>query len=125
MAETLHFSLPEDELHTAFAGLSEQYRGMETRKEGTVNIANSLWIDHTFALLDEYVNMIRKYYGPNLFQVDFINACEEIREQINTWVAGKTRDKIKNLLQKKGYDVSKIPSAQRMHQIRERFRVHD
>ncbi|KAM9225198.1 serpin B13-like isoform 2-T3 [Dugong dugon] len=45
----------------------------------------------------KYLDYVEKYYRATLEPVDFLNAADESRKKINSWVEGQTNGKIKNL----------------------------
>ncbi len=69
-----------------------------------MNVANSLWCEKTRAFLPKFIAINTQSYGGALQQVDFINAAETARLQINAWVEEQTRDKIKGLIPPGGVD---------------------
>ncbi|VVC06003.1 Serpin (serine protease inhibitor) [uncultured archaeon] len=64
----------------------------------SLNIANAMWVQKDFPILQEYSNSLQKYYSAKAENLDFINHSEESRGVINTWVENKTAQKIKDLL---------------------------
>uniref|UniRef100_A0A8C8SVD0 Serpin domain-containing protein n=1 Tax=Pelusios castaneus TaxID=367368 RepID=A0A8C8SVD0_9SAUR len=60
-------------------------------------IANRLYGEKTFHFLQQYLSCIQKMYQAELKPVDFQNAAEETREEINLWVESFTKGKIKDL----------------------------
>ncbi|MBI3639844.1 MAG: hypothetical protein HY223_05960 [Thaumarchaeota archaeon] len=64
----------------------------------TLNIANALWVQKDYPILQEYFESLQKYYSAKAENLDFINHTEESRNIINKWVEDKTAQKIKNLL---------------------------
>lgn len=106
MAGVLHFTLEQGMLHAAFAELADHFQQLEKESHITLSIANALWIEKTLELMVKFLERNTRYYGANVFQVDFTRAVEETRQKINTWVAGKTREKIQELLQKGDIDNS-------------------
>jgi len=98
MAEVLHFSLEQEALHSAFFRLSKHFQELEEAGDIALKIANALWIQEDLELLEEFRNINERYYGANLFPVNFKKAFEEAREQINAWVAKQTHEKIQDLL---------------------------
>ncbi|XP_029324508.1 serpin B6 isoform X3 [Mus caroli] len=73
----------------------------EVNKTGTqylLRTANRLFGDKTCDLLASFKDSCRKFYEAELEELDFQGATEESRQHINTWVAKKTEDKIKELL---------------------------
>uniref|UniRef100_A0A674ISB6 Serpin domain-containing protein n=1 Tax=Terrapene triunguis TaxID=2587831 RepID=A0A674ISB6_9SAUR len=55
-------------------------------------IANRLYGEKTFNFLQQYLSCIQKLYQAELEPVDFQNAAEETREQINLWVETFTNE---------------------------------
>lgn len=61
-------------------------------------IANKIWIEKSFRVLQSYVNVIKKYFQGGFEQVDFINETEKVRLIVNKWVEQQTRGTINNFL---------------------------
>ncbi|MBN1434207.1 serpin family protein, partial [Candidatus Fermentibacterales bacterium] len=105
MAEVMHFTLPQSRLHDAFASLQEklgeEYRSSLVYGEGdplTLEVANALWVQESYPLLEEYTSLVESRYGATASNLDFWNDPEGSRLQINDWVAEKTRDRILDLI---------------------------
>lgn len=103
MAETLHYTLPQDRLHPAFDMLDLELasRGQEAGQSGKrfqLNVANSLWGREGYSFLSEYLNVLAENYGAGVRLIDFQNAPEVSRIRINSWVSCNTEGKIENLL---------------------------
>ncbi|XP_008838883.1 serpin B13 isoform X2 [Nannospalax galili] len=62
-----------------------------------VNIANRLFGEKTYLFLQKYIDYVEKYYHASLEPVDFINAADESRKKINSWVESQINEKIKDL----------------------------
>jgi serpin B len=99
MGRTLHLGLPQAEVPPAFASLIGQIN--EVGKTGSVKLdtANSLWCQQDFPLLESYFKIVHSDFYAEARQVDFVKETEPTRVAINSWVAQKTQDKIKDLLQ--------------------------
>ena len=104
MADTLHFTLPQNALHPAFNSL---YLDLDSRGGGkgnndpsafSLNIANSLWAQYDYSFLDEFLAVIAKSYGVGVRSVDFLGEPEKSRLRINEWVTGETEDRIRDLI---------------------------
>ncbi len=91
------FHFPEKE-GVRRKGFSELYKRLN-KKEAKYEFrtANALWIQKEYKLLKNYIDVIKKYYGGEVMNVDFVNNTEKARKTINKWVEKKTNDKIKNL----------------------------
>jgi len=98
MAQTLHFTLGQQAGHPAFASLADHLQKIQQKGKIALNIANALWIQQDFTVREQFLSLTQKYYGANLFQVNFKKATEEVRVKINTWVEKQTQEKIKDLL---------------------------
>lgn len=59
-------------------------------------IANSIWIRNEFPVLQDFIDMNIAYYYAEVSNMDF-NAPETV-DSINSWVADKTHDKIKEVI---------------------------
>lgn len=73
----------------------------EVNKTGTqylLRTANRLFGEKTCDLLASFKDSCRKFYEAEMEEMDFKGATEQSRQHINTWVAKKTEDKIKELL---------------------------
>jgi len=99
MAETLHFSLDQKQLHPTFAQLRTHLRAVQKKGKVRLYIANSLWPHQGYPFLKEYLALTKRYYGATITPVDYRNACEAARAQINGWVEKETEEKIKELIQ--------------------------
>ena len=104
MADTLHFTLPQDRLHPAFNALDLE---LASRAEGTegqdeegfrLNIVNSIWGQSDYSFLSEFLDVLAKNYGAALRLLDFENAPEESRQVINEWVSDQTEGRIEDLI---------------------------
>ncbi len=66
-----------------------------------LRVANSLWVERTFALVPEYVKAIDAWYGTGgVTPVDFLKQGESARLRINGWVEDHTEKRITDLLPK-------------------------
>jgi len=104
MADTLHFTLPQDRLHPAFNGLDLELASRGQGTQGTdeegfrLNIANAIWGQEDFTFLEEFLDVLAGNYGAGLRLVDFEREAEEARVTINDWVSDETEGKIKDLI---------------------------
>ena len=105
MANTLHFILSQDRLHSAFNGLDLELAGRGEGAKGTdeegfrLNIVNALWGQEDFEFLSEFLDLVAENYGAGLNLLDFVNAAEDSRIIINDWVSEQTEGKIEDLIQ--------------------------
>ena len=101
MAKTLRFSLGQEELHPAFGRLQARFDKLkETGLSLSVDIANSLWPQRDYKLLDSYLSLIKEDYGVSIEPVDYKTEAsrEAARKMINGWVEEKTNKKITDII---------------------------
>jgi len=104
MAETLHFSLPQDRLHPAFNLLDLELAARGEGAEGKddegfrLNVVNAIWGQEDYAFLDEFLDVLAENYGAGLRLMDFVNAAEQSRIAINQWVSDRTEGRIEDLI---------------------------
>ena len=108
MEATLHYRLPQSELHPAFNALDLTLasRGQEpggTPDDGTdggqyfrLNIANAIWGQDGYRFLSDFLDVLAEHYGAGMMAVDFAGAADESRVRINDWVADETEEKVKD-----------------------------
>jgi serpin B len=92
MADTLHYTLPQDHLHPAFnaldLALAERGEGA-AGKDGEgfrLNVANALWGQEGYPFLPEFLSLLARNYGAGMHLLDFAADAEEARVTINDWV---------------------------------------
>ncbi|KAL1785010.1 serpin B6 isoform X1 [Sigmodon hispidus] len=86
----------DGDVHRAFQSLLS-----EVNKTGTqylLKTANRLFGDRTCDILASFKDLCRKFYEAEMEELDFRGDTEQSRQRINTWVAERTEDKIKELL---------------------------
>ena len=104
MANTLHFTLPQDRLHHAFNALDLELASRGDDAAGQdgqgfrLNIANALWGQIGFSFLPEFLDTLADNYGAGLRLLDFEDKPEESRIIINDWVSDQTEGKIEDLI---------------------------
>lgn len=98
MAEVLHFTLDAGQLHPSFSALQAHFQKLQENSPFRLNIANALWIQKDYELIQDFLELNQKYYQANLFNLNFRNDPQGSRMKINGWVEDKTEGKIKDLL---------------------------
>lgn len=104
MAETLHFTLPQDRLHPAFnrldLELAQRGQGAKGKDEGgfRLHIANAIWGQQDTRFLDEFLDILAENYGAGLRLLDFKRDPEAARVTINDWISEQTEGKIEDLI---------------------------
>jgi len=105
MSQTLNFPL-NDKFHGEYKQLlGKLHDGADGKIK--LNIANGLWAQKDFKFLESYFSVVKSNYAAELKNVDFKDNTEReaTRNEINTWVAKNTNDKIKNILSQGDLDV--------------------
>ena len=121
MARVLHFPTEGDAIHASFASLQRSLEEMaketakiadQSKKTGgpsepiTLAIANRLFAQSGYDFRDSFRELIQKFYGAPFESVDFGKDADGAREHINKWVAGQTRDRIRDLIPPNGLDAT-------------------
>src|SRR5262249_3914419 len=104
MATALHFALPPERFHAAFADLGRELKGAGKPRKAQLHVANRLWGQKDYGFLPAFLKLTEDNYNAGLKEVDFISGAEQARKEINTWVEQQTRDKIKELLKPGTFD---------------------
>ena len=109
MARTLHFDLPQEQLHPAFNALdlqlsslgqaeSEEETEGEAEERFQLNVANALWGQQGYAFRPEFLDLLARNYGAGMGLLDFRSDPEAARQTINDWVSDATEEKIQDLV---------------------------
>jgi serpin B len=98
MSQTLRFSMDPQRLHPAFEKLEERLEALQEEGNVQLEIANSLWPHKSYPILEEYVSLVREYYGVQITSLDYAADTEAARRIINEWVEEKTKDKIRDMI---------------------------
>jgi len=104
MAQTMRYTLSQEQLHPAFNKLDLEInsRGKDVAaKEGTgfsLCVANAIWGQQGKTWLQSFLDTLAANYGAGLRVLDFASEPEKARTTINDWVAEQTQQKIKDLL---------------------------
>jgi len=98
MAQALHFSTNQSQLHSAFAGLQRNLGRLENQKGIELNVANALWAQSGHPFLPDFLNVAKGEYQAAVNQADFKTAAAEVTQEVNRWVAQKTKEKIRNIV---------------------------
>nr|XP_034369435.1 serpin B13 isoform X1 [Arvicanthis niloticus] len=62
-----------------------------------LTISNKLFGEKTYLFRQKYIDYVEKHYHASLEPVDFVNAADESRKKINSWVESHTNEKVKDL----------------------------
>ncbi|KAM5222272.1 serpin B13-like [Ctenodactylus gundi] len=92
----------EEEKTEKIEEIHQQFQKFLAEIEKLTNVyelymANRLFGEKTYLFLQKYIDYVEKYYHASLEIVDFLNAADESRKKINSWVESQTNEKIKDL----------------------------
>lgn len=71
------------------------------KKGASLLVANRLYGSNAFST---YTDKVKRYYGSAVQLMDFSRQREKSRKSINDWIAGKTNNKIKTVIERKMID---------------------
>jgi serine protease inhibitor len=95
MADALEFTgFDLEELNTGFKDLMTSIENADYEIE--LAIANSIWMNLGFKAREDFIERNNKYYSSEIREIDFADAGTV--DTINGWIAGKTSNKIKKML---------------------------
>lgn len=97
MAQVLHFSLPQAQLHPAFNALDQALASRAERADVSLHNVNAVWGRQGYAFLKPFLDTLAENYGAGMRLVDFRRA-EQARRTINQWVSDQTQRRIQELL---------------------------
>ncbi|KAM4906280.1 uncharacterized protein FYW23_001052 [Sylvia borin] len=93
--KTLHLDKVED-VHSRFQALTMDIN--RSNAPYLLRLASRLFGEKSYSFLPDFLTKTRKLYGADLATVDFLQACDKARKEINQWVEEKTEGKIPELL---------------------------
>ncbi len=88
----------KERFHSQFGAIIKDLNARGEKGNYELAVANALWAQEGYGLLNEFIKLVEENYGGGLNEVDFVKATESARKTINTWVEKKTNDKIKELI---------------------------
>jgi serpin B len=97
MAQALHFSLPQAQLHHAFNALDQALASRAEREDVSLHNVNAIWGQQGYAFLNTFLDTLAENYGAGMRLLDFRKA-EQARCTINQWVSDQTQRRIQELL---------------------------
>jgi len=104
MADTMHYTLPEERLHPTLNALEQEIESHADQILGSgneplrLNVVNSIWGQQAYEFQQPFLDTIARNYGAGLRLVDFVTNPDQCRMTINDWVAQETEDKIQDLI---------------------------
>jgi serpin B len=103
IANTLHFSLPQEQLHPAFNTLAQELDRRGQGAGGTdgqrfrLNVVNCPWGQEDVQFLPEFLDLLAANYGAEMRRLDFARE-EKARRTINDWIGQQTEGRIQELI---------------------------
>src|SRR5262245_3445534 len=113
MAHVLHFPNNGGDVPASFSALQHSLEQMsvktaelvkESKKFGgpsepiTLNIANRLFAQNGYHFREAYLSLVKQNFGGAFEPLDFVADPAAATQRINKWVAGQTRDRIRDLI---------------------------
>ena len=104
MADTLHFDLPQDSLHSTFNALDVELASRGRDDQGTntegfkLRIANAVWGQHDYEFQEMFLDLLAENYGAGVRPANFREDPEKSRLTINDWIEEQTEDRIMDLI---------------------------
>ncbi len=96
MRNVLYFPEDNDTRRYSFARIQNEMNKRDKRYQ--LSTANALWAQKDYPFLEEYFSLMGKHYDAKITNLDFAGETETSRITINSWVEGKTNNKIKDLI---------------------------
>lgn len=99
MANALHHTLPQAQLHPAANALTLRLTGGDDEEQFELTMANALWGQEDMAFRQEYLDILATHYGAGVRPVDFQSEAgrEAAGKRINQWVSDATGERITDL----------------------------
>ena len=113
MARALHFPNDASTVAASFSSLQHSLEEMSAKTAElvkkssefggpsepiTLNIANRLFAQKDYEFRQDFLSLVKQYYGAAFEPLDFVVDPKAATQHINKWVADQTRDKIRDLI---------------------------
>lgn len=102
LSRALYKDLTDHEIYEGLKNLSNMLHDHSVLYE--LSIANRIYIQSGFNVLQDYKTMLRMYFRSEILSVDFTNSTESVRKDINSWVEDQTNHKIVDMLPEHSLD---------------------
>ena len=96
LEKVLHSSGLKSSVHSAMKELNQKIKNLSTGKN-QIKVANRLWIQSGFSVLDNFVETLMKGYEVESGLLNFEDT-ETARSLINKWIEEQTNRKIKDII---------------------------
>ncbi len=95
--KVFHFPSEQESFHPTYKQLIKDVESAQN-DHLQISIANALWPEKDYTFKEEYLALMKKYYGVDITYLNYKKDAEAARLIINKWVEDKTNNKIKDLL---------------------------
>ncbi len=97
LATALHLGPDPTVVHEGFTNWRQALVSIRDQGEVELYLANSLWPDLRYPLVERFLDLARRYYGVLITGVDYGDE-QAARTQINAWVEDNTNHRITDLV---------------------------
>jgi len=97
ISQTMHFEQNIQQFLDEMIQLQVSFKPIREYEKPALNIANSLWAQQGYPILDSYFDILQEYFQSEIRSVDFSDSLKTANE-INQWVNDKTNGKIKEII---------------------------
>jgi len=100
MSDVFWFPENQKSFHPAYKAFTDSILISGKEKGTELNIANALWVQEDYRLIQDFLDLAKEYYRANAENVSFKTPSEQekSRQQINQWIEKKTNHKIKDMI---------------------------
>ncbi len=98
MERVFRFPADREAMRRDFAALIRHWGGTGAERPYTIVADSSIWCQVGFEVRLEYLGLLAKSYGASIRVVNFRDRPESARLAINSWIAGATRNLIRELV---------------------------
>ena len=101
MADTLHWTLPQERLHPALnvLNLALANRDGEEEEDFQLHIANAVWGQKGLDYLPDYLKVLAESYGTGIQIVDYMKNATDAEKIINNWISEQTAGQIPKIVE--------------------------
>lgn len=104
MAKTLHFDLPQSQIHPTFNAIDRAITHFSQDAEVAphegfhLTLVNALWGQQGYPFAAPFLDVLAQDYGAGGHVVNFVDSPEGARATINGWMAERTGGRVEELL---------------------------
>ena len=98
MAEVMRLPKDDSNVHRIFRSFEETLASRARQGTIEIDVANALWRQTGFPLLEEFPIIMGAEYKSSLFEADFARAPNKACRAMNRWVSDKTHGRIEEIV---------------------------